>query len=401
MDSLLCFLSSAKNDFSCETLYNIVDAFYSHENIKAAKVILVNLLHKDIVWRRDPEKKKKDLSDVCELLNELLSSEKRVKFVCDTYKGMPPVGFEYIAPIITNLCSDISKLNDLLPKILDIKSEVTNTADTVRQLRIDVGDMKMKFGNASDGLQTASEVAQDDLEIISDLRSFRNSIGNLNGAVGGIPIDSQEQNEKSFASIVRNEPKKNENRNNKNKRKSSSQKNNGGGAPELVANPLPGAISKDRLPSSGKTRKQNDTENHHVAPNEVRHTSDDTTSVNSESGVATADADNNGWKIVQRKRNKFRVMGARKDNNSLVKAVKRTADVFLGRVDTDVQIVDIESYIKDVFNVSVEKIENLKIKSDQFSAFKITVLLDERDKLFDCELWPEGMVVNKFYNRRG
>ena len=93
-------------------------------------------------------------------------------------------------------------------------------------------------------------------------------------------------------------------------------------------------------------------------------------------------------------------MGSRTENVQSLKAVRRKADVFIGRVDKSVEISDIEKYIKEVFDISVIKTEILKIKSEQFNAFKITMLFDERDTLFNSKLWPEGMVVNKYYNRR-
>ena len=48
-DSLLCFLSSAQNDFSCDTLFELACSFYSHELIKSSKTTLATLLGKDIV----------------------------------------------------------------------------------------------------------------------------------------------------------------------------------------------------------------------------------------------------------------------------------------------------------------------------------------------------------------
>ena len=56
-------------------------------------------------------------------------------------------------------------------------------------------------------------------------------------------------------------------------------------------------------------------------------------------------------------------------------------------------------YIVDNFEIEVSAIEQLKIKTDQYKAFKITVLMSERDKLFNSELWPEDVIVDKFYNR--
>ena len=93
--------------------------------------------------------------------------------------------------------------------------------------------------------------------------------------------------------------------------------------------------------------------------------------------------------------------GVRKDKNTLsFKGVRKTADVFLGRVEKSVTSSNIENYIEETFNIKVKKIDPMVIKSDMFNAFKITVLLDEREKLFDSESWPEGIVINKFYSRR-
>ena len=106
-NNLLCFLMSARNDFTKETLLQVVDAFYSHEIVKDAKICLVDILHKDLVWRRDPGKKRKDLQDVMIFLEEAIAADKRLKFVCDSYKGMPPVGLEFIAPLIIKLSEDV------------------------------------------------------------------------------------------------------------------------------------------------------------------------------------------------------------------------------------------------------------------------------------------------------
>ena len=93
------------------------------------------------------------------------------------------------------------------------------------------------------------------------------------------------------------------------------------------------------------------------------------------------------------------MLGANKEDRFSLRAVGRTADVFLGRVDKDVEESDIRKFIKDVFDITVKKIEMLKIKTEEYNAFKVTVNLSERDHLFKPDLWPEGMVVNKFYKR--
>ena len=34
-----------------------------------------------------------------------------------------------------------------------------------------------------------------------------------------------------------------------------------------------------------------------------------------------------------------------------------------------------------------------------YAAFKVNVKISDRDKVFEAELWPEDIIVNKFYNR--
>ena len=57
-------------------------------------------------------------------------------FVSDSYKKMPPVGLEYFNPILNNLWEEVSKINNLQPKIFNVQSKVCNTADSVRNIKL-------------------------------------------------------------------------------------------------------------------------------------------------------------------------------------------------------------------------------------------------------------------------
>ena len=61
VDNLLCFLNSAKGDYSNEVLFDVIHSFYSIEDIKDSKDVLADLLKKDAEVRRAPNKKKKDI----------------------------------------------------------------------------------------------------------------------------------------------------------------------------------------------------------------------------------------------------------------------------------------------------------------------------------------------------
>ena len=176
LNSVLCYLNSAKADHNDESLTEIANSFYSYEEIKDAKTEVMNLLGKDVPFRRGHDKKLMDMKDVTDLLHEIASSKTKVRFVSDSYKKMPPIGMEMIAPLLVNLTGEVARINDMLPKILDIKTEVMNTADTMRQLRIDVSDIRGTFEDAVKGLNEASkDISESDLNILKYVRSFRQS----------------------------------------------------------------------------------------------------------------------------------------------------------------------------------------------------------------------------------
>ena len=81
------------------------------------------------------------------------------------------------------------------------------------------------------------------------------------------------------------------------------------------------------------------------------------------------------------------------------KAANRPVDIFVGRVDIGVAPDDIINYIKEVFIIDTLSVTKLEIKSEIFNAFKVSIKVTDRDKLFNAELWPEDIIVNKFYNR--
>ena len=80
-----------------------------------------------------------------------------------------------------------------------------------------------------------------------------------------------------------------------------------------------------------------------------------------------------GWTLVNRNKNRktpdskpgfseqwshkkdsYRVLGANKDGYLPLKAVEKTADIFVGRVTKDIGESDIKQYIKEVFDIIVK-----------------------------------------------
>lgn len=71
---------------------------------------------------------------------------------------MPPIGLQKFAPILSHLSEEIMKLNEVIPKTLDVMTEVINTVDMVRQMKVDMTEVKQKFSCAVSGMQEAIRV---------------------------------------------------------------------------------------------------------------------------------------------------------------------------------------------------------------------------------------------------
>ena len=121
--------------------------------------------------------------------------------------------------------------------------------------------------------------------------------------------------------------------------------------------------------------------------------------------ISPANTNSNGWTLVDRRRMRNdnnrgnKVTGAHRSNTSSFKAAPRLIDVFVGRVDNSVTEEVLKEYIMDTFGISMVLVNNLIIKTSEHKAFKVTLKFSERNKLFDADLWPEDIVVDKFYNR--
>ena len=73
------------------------------------------------------------------------------------------------------------------------------------------------------------------------------------------------------------------------------------------------------------------------------------------------------------------------------KAAERVSDLFLEGVDIDASRKSNIDYVLNTFYINMINLSQIPILSQSFSAFKITVRLHDRDKLFNPELWPQGI----------
>ena len=202
INNVLCFLHSAKKDYADEALFDVLHSFYSVEDIKSGKCVIGDILNKEPVNRRDPERKRKEIYDLIEYYEEFSASKNNKDiFVSNSYKKMPPIGLEFIAPLLSNLNEEVAKINSMLPKIIDIRSEVYNTADTVRNMKVNLLNIESKFSSYMETQKPTTPISR--LPITP--YSSRNTLNVLNNKNDGnissfFPI--QDENTSSIMSPI-------------------------------------------------------------------------------------------------------------------------------------------------------------------------------------------------------
>ena len=145
IDNLLSYTLKACEDIGVNTLSDVIFTFYSIDEIINSKATLGSLLNNDVPTRNNPNKKSKELKDLLELLHEFEKSDLRIKFVSDNYKRMPPLGMDCIAPLLIQMGEELLKLNEILPQFADIKCEVLNFGDTIRNVSRDIIEINRKI----------------------------------------------------------------------------------------------------------------------------------------------------------------------------------------------------------------------------------------------------------------
>ena len=397
INSLLCFISSAKNDYANEVLFDLVHSFYSEDDIIKAKDMLAEILNNSVIVRKNPERKKKSLDDVFEMFEEFLTKNRRIIFVSDSYKKMPPLGLEFISPVLCNLIEEITKINNILPKIVDIKSQVVNTADIVRNLKNQITGFESKINrklSSSDDL--CRHVRESNFSTLNNVSKSNPSNGYQELQIPvtphsdaiSTPITSNSESNKivELQQSIFNKIKAD-----KIDSFNSSRLNN-----NKVTTSCGGSIVVQQLEPENSLAKADTAEDLSTFKSQ---------DLNSETKSITTDQQS-GWNLVENKRKRLRnkknnsiVTGSKKSSNGIFKGINKTVDVFIGRVDNDATVNDLKAYIEDNFKIKLIDIHQLIIKSDLYRCFRVKVNLVDRDALFNSEMWPEGIHVNKYYRR--
>ena len=95
------------------------------------------------------------------------------------------------------------------------------------------------------------------------------------------------------------------------------------------------------------------------------------------------------------------VLGSGQAPNGGLQGIVRKYDIFVGGCSLNSDAAVIENHLKDICKINNFSCEQLPTKSIIHKAYKVTVSLAIRNKLLDPILWPEGIIVRKFYRPRG
>ena len=117
-------------------------------------------------------------------------------------------------------------------------------------------------------------------------------------------------------------------------------------------------------------------------------------------GDGNGNVDVDGFRLVQSKKKRKNIIGSKKGSTTILRSAVRTADLFISNCDVEVTADSLCEYILDEFKVKVQKCENLVTRYHDYKSFKVSLLVSDRIKLLNPQLWPEGIVCRKFYNPR-
>ena len=83
-----------------------------------------------------------------------------------------------------------------------------------------------------------------------------------------------------------------------------------------------------------------------------------------------------------------------------MKSAIRTGDLYIGRCEPSSCPQDILNYVENEFNIKPINCIKLDTKVPFSTAFKLTVNMDDREKLLNSDCWPIGIVCRKFFSSK-
>lgn len=104
------------------------------------------------------------------------------------------------------------------------------------------------------------------------------------------------------------------------------------------------------------------------------------------------------WKTV--KLRKPDIMKGKKSFTGAFKGVKQTLDVYIGRCEKSVSVSDLVDYIKTELKIEALACDCLSNEIFYLKSFKVTVYAENREIMFNPEMWPEDIIVRRYFRAK-
>lgn len=396
VNGVLCYTATARHSMRCDDMVRVCHSFYNEEDITKAKDILFYLIGEPPKVipkrRRGKDRLIRDLEDIIELLKICDDGNITLpKFVVDNYNGLPPTsGFEFIADYLSKLNDELATLRKEVEFLKDSRVEHSVTTHDTVIMKEDLLTIKAEVRKLNHRLMT-DNLRRDSLmlEGITKVNGDDTHISNINPFQGDncMPsapiISSQDLLEVANQSVQ-----------------------DVGGSPSaplyvdvVRANSSiihPTVPKKSSGRSNGRysmTRLINKDKNSNNSIHVDAH----------EDPVDVVDTDEDGFQRVQKNKRKpsGRVVGSKKSlGDGIMRSAPKLVDIYVGNVNLGVTEEIVAKYIKDETNVIIEKCTALNTRNPNYSSFKISVGLKDRETLLSSDVWPEGVICRKFRSPR-
>ena len=435
INGILCYISTARHVIKHDDIIRACLVFYESTDVLSAKDMLYDIAGEKSKRRRTEYRIMHELEDILLLLKKCDEGGiKLPRFVADTYNSMPPTsGFEVVAQSMQSLIHEISNLRSEVEILKENRSsdELRAQESTLMQedLLIIKGELRKlnskivgnELRRESPGVMVNSldeSISKSHQRISCQATgTFCQQTSNASCSMDSVSPSAPPASQESWHLLHRltNDP---------------------GGTPSaptyagilaagrnqesnfLVASPKsPMPLTRDSHKDQCVSSKIGlsecaSTMNIPVSLSEpnvsdrptwksIPHTSSEELENDDDAQILRpTNTDDDGFRVWHNRKNKKKnIVGVRKPASDAIRGAVRVADIFVGNCDPSVTVDSLRKYLKEEMNIEITKGDQLVSNSD-YASFKLTLKLDDRSKLLSPDMWPEGVICRKFYNRR-
>ena len=355
VNDVLCYISTSRNDLTNDVIKNNVCSFYNCEEILDAKILLFNAVNSTPISRKGEKKENRNVQDILDLFVQCENEGKSLPQYCASrYNSMPATNDErylqkmsYITDIILNLqreFDDFKKSKDL----------PCNCNSLIASLKNDI-------------------ISSSNCKKICTLEKTTQTVSDL---ISSTDSPSLLENKTTNANRTKQEVKAKDSDVSKNSKSTKMDGNIRPSDEEVV-------INRERKTYSQALNIDNETE----------------------TLSSSLHNDSSSWHLVtNRKQRKVRpkITGNKTENFKIgLSAAPRYFDVFIGGLNQDTSENLLTQYCKQDVDVDVVNCIALKSKLLHRKCFKVTINYEDKNKMFQENVWPALINVREFEHRKG